>query len=134
VAALKALLRYISYFFHLLLTLFLLGISGLALVSGTHSLHLLMLPWTGSTLTYVVFFGALFGLLSLILAVRGTLRPLFFLWTLVVFVMLVKGYAFGGYRFAPGEASKAGYLLVGSFLSLIGAWFAMWRVADRKRY
>lgn len=133
-AALKALIRYFSYLFHGLLALFLLAVSGLALVSGVQNLHLGMLPWTGSTLIYVVFFGSLYGLLSVVLAIRGSWQVLFFLWSLAVAVLLVKGYVFSGYHFSTGEAAKAGYLMLASVIALIGAWWAMFQTDPRGRY
>jgi len=134
VAALKALIRYFSYLFHGLLALFLLAVSGLALVSGVQNLHLGMLPWTGSTLIYVVFFGSLYGLVSVVLAIRGSWQALFFLWSLAVAVLLVRGYVFTGYHFSPGEAAKAVYLMLASVIALIGAWWAMFQTDPRGRY
>jgi hypothetical protein len=127
----KTLLRFFSYLFHGVLVLLLLAVSGLALASGSQSLHLGMLPWTGSTLNNALLACATFGLLSLILAMLGKLRPLFFVWSLAVTVMLVKGYVFTGYHFAPGEVKTAGYLIGGSLLALLGAWFQMWRRVGR---
>ena len=83
----KTLLRFFSYLFHALLVLFLLAVSGLTLLLGGQSLHLGMLPWTGSTLTRVVFFGSMGGLVALLLAIRGRLRALFFLWSLARFAV-----------------------------------------------
>jgi hypothetical protein len=119
-------MRFLSYLFHGLFALFLLAMSSLALAGG-QMLHLDMLPWSGSTLTYAIFFGALFGLLCLVLALKGTLRPLFFLWSLAVAVLLIKGYIFSGYRFAAGEFERAFYLISGSLIALPGAWFQMSR-------
>ena len=132
-AAVKALLRIFSYFFHALLTLFLLAVSGLTLVSSPGSLHLGMLPWTGPTLVYVVFLGALTGLACLVLALFNRLRALFFVWSLAVLVLMVKGYIFSGYHLAPGEARTALYLIAAAFVSLAGAWFQMWRDISRER-
>jgi hypothetical protein len=134
VAALKALLRLLSILFHLLLTLFLIGVSGVALLSGTRALQLGMLPWTGSTLVYCVFFGALLGLFTVILAVLGKVRLLFFFWSLAVAVLLVKGYFLSGYRFGPGEAKTALYLTLASLLAIAGAWFQMWSGSPKRRY
>ena len=132
--AVKALLRFFSYLFHLGLGLFLLAIAALALSSSPQSLHLAMLPWTGATLAYTVLIGALFGLASLALAVTGKLRFLFFVWSLVVAVMLVKGYVFSGYRFSPGGVRLGLEVMVGSWLALAGAWFALRQPApDRYR-
>lgn len=130
-AVVRTLLRFFSYLFHALLALFLLAISGLTLASGGQNLHLGMLPWTGPTLTSVVFIGSIFGLLALVLAIRGRVRALFFVWALAVAVMMIKGYIFSGYHFAPGEARTAGYLIVAALLALAGAWFQIWRKVDR---
>jgi hypothetical protein len=124
----KALMRYYSYLFHLILALFLLAVSGLALASGSPNLHLGMLPWTGATLTRVLFFGALGGLVAVLLAMRGTLRILFLLWSLVVFLLLVKGYIFSGYQFEGTEYKTALYLIAASLIALPGAWFQLRRV------
>ena len=129
----KALLSFLSYVFHGLLCLILVAMSGLALAAGAQTLKLGMLPWTGSTLLYTMFFGALFGLLTVILAIKGMLRPLFFVWSLVVTILLVKGYIFSGYRFTPGEFRTAMYLIVGSIIALFGAWVQMARTARARR-
>ena len=125
--ALKALIRYFSYLFHGLLALFLLAISSLTLLSGGNNLHLGMLPWTGATLTYIVFFGSLFGLLTLLLALKKTQRWLFFLWSLAVMVLLIKGYILSGYHLSLGEARIAAYLMLSSILAMFGAFLAMIR-------
>ena len=130
-AALKALIRYFSYLFHGLLALSLLAITGLAWMTG-ENLHLGMLPWTAATLTYVVFFASLYGLISVVLAIRGSWRVLFFLWSLAVVVLLVKGYVFSGYHFSPQEPLKAACLTLASVIALIGAWLAMWFDGDRR--
>ena len=116
-------LRAYSYLYHGVLALFLVGISALALFGGTHNLNLEMLPWTGATLTYVLFFSALFGLASVLLALKGIARPLFMLWSVVVPLMMLKGYFFGSYRFLKeGSFSMAVYLILGALLAIAGAW------------
>ncbi len=121
VAALKTLVRIFSYLFHLVLTLFLLAVAGLAMASPTIFVRLDMLPWTGSALVVWLLFGSLFGLLSVVLAMAGKLRGLFLLWALAVLVLLVKGYIFGGYHFAPGGARLAVGLLGASLVAFTGA-------------
>lgn len=125
-----------SYLYHVLLALFLAAVAGLALVTAPQSLHLDMLPWTAPTLGYIVFFGALIGLLTVVLAVMGRLRFLFFLWSLVVAVMMFRGFFFSGYRFEPGSGGPktAVYLIVGSLIALLGAWWQMVRRKGPKRY
>ena len=129
----KALMSFLSYVFHGLLCLILLAMSGLAMATGAQTLQLGMLPWTGSTLLYLLFFGALLGLATLILAVKGRLRPLFFVWSLAVTVLLLKGYIFSGYRFVPGEFRTASYWIVGSIIALAGSWVQMGRKSGARR-
>ena len=120
-----AIVRYYSYIFHGLLALFLIAVSGMALAVSPSSLHLDMLPWTGSTLTYVVFFGGLFGLLTVVLAILRKLPALFFIWSLVVTVMMIKGYIFSSYGFDPGGFWTAVALIVGSLIAIAGPWSQM---------
>src|SRR5262245_6419838 len=93
----------------------------LTLAGAGPSLRLDMLSWTGSTAITVLLLGGIFGLLTVVLAVRGTLRPLFFLWALVVTIYLVKGYFLGGYRFTPDEFRSVVYLVIASIVALLGA-------------
>ena len=129
----KALMSFLSYVYHGLLCLMLFLMSGLSMLAGAQTVQLGMLPWTGPTLLYVLFFGALLGLLTVVLAVRRTWRPLFFAWSLAVTLLLVKGYIFSGYHFSPGEFRTAVYLIVGSLIALIGAWVQMGRPAPARR-
>lgn len=126
----KALLRLLSYLFHVVLCVWLFALSLLAFFAGGAggpSLHLAMLPWTGATLLYVLMFGSLLGLVLVISALSGRARWLFFLWNLVIAVFIVKGYFLSGYRFSPGEAKTALYLTIGSLIALLGSWFVMTR-------
>jgi len=130
VGALRALFGLFSYLFHSVLVLFLLGTSCVALMAH-QELHLGMLPWTGSQLTEIVLVGSLFGLLTLILALGGRLRILFFLWALAIAVLAVKGYVFSPYHLGPGEIRTAGYVILGSLVALPGAWSQMFRKRRR---
>jgi hypothetical protein len=121
----KALVRYFSYLFHGLLAVFLVAVSSFALASGPERLRLEMLPWKGATLTYVVFFGALFGIASIVLAILGKLRPLFLLWSVLVAVLMIKGFVFSPYYFGRGQLSTAIFLMLAALISLMGAWFQM---------
>src|SRR5690349_15576928 len=100
VAALKVLMRLFSYVFHGLLALFLLAVSLLAC--------------------------SLICLLLFILAMRRVGRPLFFLWSLVVLVMMARGFFFSGYHFAGSpDFRRALYLIAGAILAACGAWFQL---------
>ena len=126
-AALRALMRVFSYLFHGLLTLFLLAISLVALSSG-QPLQLEMLPWQGSSLTYWLLCGALVGLVSVVLAIRRRWRPLFFLWSLAVLLLMARGFFFSRYYFAGApEFHRALYLTAGALLAALGAWFQLRR-------
>jgi hypothetical protein len=130
-AVLKAVIIWLSYLFHFVLALLLLGIAGLALASGPQDLQLGMLPWSGSTLNYILLAGSLFGLLSVVLAVMGRLRFLFLLWSLAVAVLLAKGYIFSSYRFGVGEWPRDIYLIAASWIAVAGAWFQLRRQSGR---
>lgn len=124
--AVKALLRVFSYLYHGVLALFLLLVSVLALGSGARSLHLDMLSWSGATLAWILLAASLFGLLAVLLAMTRARALLLFLWSLLVAGMLLKGYVFSSFRFAPGVGvHTAVYLMLGSWLALLGAWFAL---------
>jgi len=112
-----------SYLFHGLLTLFLLGISVVALSSG-QPLQLEMLPWQGQTLTWWLLGAALAGLASVILAIGRKWRPLFLLWSLAVLAMMARGFFFSHYYFTgPPEFHRALYLTAGALIAAFGAWF-----------
>ena len=118
-------MRYYSYLFHGLLALFLVGVSGVAMMSSPRSLHLDMLPWTGATLANVVFFAGLFGLLTVVLAAKRILPALLFVWSLAVAVLLIYGYVFSGYTFEAGEVTMAAALIVGALIAIPGPWLQM---------
>jgi hypothetical protein len=119
----KALMRYFSYAYHGLLALFLFALAFVAVASGSHTLQLEMLPWTGAALTWWLLGGSLFGLASVVLAFRGKLRVLFLLWSVAAPLFMLRGYFFSSYRFEPGEFGTAMLLIGGSLLAVLGAWF-----------
>ena len=131
-AVITAILRFLSYVYHGLLALLLLVLGTVLTVANAgNSVRLDMLPWTGSTVVWVLLLGGLFGLLTVILAIQGKLRPLFFLWALIVTIYMVKGYFLSGYRFTPDEFRKVAYLAGGSVIALLGAFSQMF--SRRKR-
>jgi len=122
VGVIKALLRVYSYIFGALLALSLVAVSGLALANHT-ALNLAFLPWTAPELLQWLLLSSLFGLLSLLLAITGRLRFLYFLWSAAVCVMLFRGFFLSKYSFTgPVSFKPAVYLTAGSFLAMIGAW------------
>src|SRR5574340_1433683 len=126
-------MRVFSYVYHGLLGLFLLALSCLTLLSGNHNLRLDMLPWKGAALTYVLLGLAVVGLASLALAVKGIARVAFFIWTVGVLVMMLRGYFIAGYVFGgSGEFRTAIYLTLGAILSAVGGWFVYRGQPERK--
>ena len=129
----RAIMRIFSYIFHGLLALLLLALASLAGFSGDHNLRLDMLPWTGKALTWWLFGLSLFGLVAVMLALKGTLRVVFFVWSAAVLVLMLKGYFLSPYYFRPGEFSTVVYMNLGAVLALIGAWFQL-RGGQQKKY
>ena len=130
----KALLRLYSYVYGGLLALFLLAISSLALANGT-PLNLAFLPWSGRSLACWLLGFGLFGVLTLLLAMTGKVRSLFFLWSLVVFVLLFKGLFLSLYSFScPLSFQAAVRLTAGALLATLGSFpWSRARGTARKR-
>lgn len=130
---LGAILRLYSYLYHFVLSLFLLLISVVVLLGGKHDLRLPMLPWTGASLTYWVFWLSLTGLLLTILAALGKLRFLFPLWCLFVVVMMVRGFFLSPMYYAGSDQFYGAVWLtvgaVGAFLSSL----QLYKRTDRRR-
>jgi hypothetical protein len=97
------------------LCLFLLGVAILAMLS-TSMLRIDVLPWTGDDLVQWLLWGSLAGILSIILAVTGIFRYLFPIWTLLVVVMLIRGYLLQPYAFAGREPFYQTLWLIGGAL------------------
>lgn len=117
----KGLLRAFSYIFGGLLALFVVAICAVALANGS-PLNFAFLPWSGASLTYWLLGLALFGLLTVLLAMGGKVRALFFLWSTAVFVLLVKGFFVSFYSFSgPVSFKAAAWLTVASLVGVLGS-------------
>ena len=116
------LLRVYSYLFHLALSLFLAGIAIVSLASRPHTLKLGMLPWEGPSLSWWVLGLGIVGLICIFLAVTGMARFLFPLWTLFVFIMMVRGFFLSPFVFR-GSAQFRGaiWLTTGALVALLGS-------------
>ncbi len=124
-------LRLFSFLFHFPLIAFLLLASGLAWFNG-HNLTIGALPWQGAALTYVLFFSALAGLVSLGLALIRRAAVLFVAWNLAVLAALARGYFFSAYVFSPAGTSLGAALSLtfGALVALLGSCL-QWRAARR---
>ena len=119
--ALAILLRLYSYLYHLALTLFLLGVSALAIFSGG-GLSFDMLPLSGWRLSYALFACSLVGLISLLLAATGKFRHLFPVWALAVVVFQIRGFFWTSYAFDDySHFRQALWLTAGGLLAFIGS-------------
>jgi hypothetical protein len=115
-------LCYFAYLFHLLLALFVAGLSLVALLSGFTDLHVGMLPFPAQSLPVWLLVFSLIGLISTLLAFRGKLRAVFLVYALVVFALLVYGYFLSHYIFSgPQEATRAAWITFGALVSFVGA-------------
>src|SRR4051794_19749581 len=127
------LLRLYSYLYHFVLALILLGVSGVALASNVHTLNLAMFPWKGDELIRWLFFGSIAGLITLALAVTGIFRFLFPIWTLVVLVMMVRGFLISPYTFTgKDEFYTVLALIAGAFVAFLSS-LTLFRSQRRRR-
>ena len=116
------LLRIAAYLYHALLSLWLLGVGIMAWSSGENNLTLGMLPWKDATLTHAILILGVVGFLCVLLAVFGTLRWLFVLWTLFALVMMFRGFFMSSYSFPDDAQFKfAVWLTAGAFVAFLAS-------------
>lgn len=124
-------LRLYSYLYHLVLALFLLGLSTVALISS-NQLRLPMLPWSGAELNHWLFWGSLFGIVSIVLAVTGVFRYLFPLWSLTVLALMVRGFLIVPYPFPSRDSFYfALWLMAGALLAFLAS-LTLFRLRPRR--
>ena len=125
------LLRVCAYVFHLLLSLFLVGIGVMALISG-EDLALGMLPWKGPALTRAVLLIGVIGVICVALTVTGAARWIFPLWTLFALIMLLRGFFLSPYISSSAAEFHAALGLAGAaLLAFLVSFSLFWR--PRKR-
>lgn len=129
----KFFMRFYAYLFHGILALFLLGISLVPLLSGTHNLQLDMLPGEGATLTFTLMAVGVLGVLVVLAALLGKAQAPLFVWSVLVFLAMLWGYFWRPYRWEGPDAFRDTLLLIlGAILAMLGAWFAMQRRSARR--
>lgn len=125
--------RIYGYVFHLLVALFLLGLSIVALSTGMHTLRLDVLPWSGTALTWWLFALGLTGIAITALAVKGILRVVFLVWSVAVLLMMIKGFVFSPHVFDGWADFRLTLLwIAGAGLAALGAWM-QFRYRPNKR-
>lgn len=124
------LLRLYSYLFHLILSLFLLGIAILSYTSH-QPLDLGMLPFTSDRIVSGVFLLGVAGLLATALAITRIFRYLFPVWAAAVLYLMVRGFILSPYRFPDAGAFKTAlWLILAAAAAVVGA---LWTVLKRRR-
>lgn len=100
-----------------------MGLSVVSFLTGAHSFEFPIVPWTGGTLAYVLLALAVIGVIIVLLAMRGAARLVFFVWSLLVLAMIVRGYFFSYYTFVPGSGQfqTALCILAAAAIAAIGA-------------
>ena len=129
--AIEMIMKTFSYLFHALLALFLLAVAVVAWASGPSTLKIEVLPFEGPSSSYWLLGCALVGIASVYLAAKRILPVVFLAWSVVVFVMLVRGYFLSGYRFESGVSSIALFLVLGAGVAALAAWFECRRKPGR---
>lgn len=124
--------RIYSYLYHLVFTLFLLGLSVTALTSH-NTLKMPFLPWSGEPLTQWLLWGSLTGLLSIALAATGIFRFLFPLWALAMLVVLVRGFILQPYGFEDRQTFNQIMWLIGGAVLAFLASLTLFRMKTRRR-
>ncbi|MBL0161944.1 MAG: hypothetical protein IPP47_33545 [Bryobacterales bacterium] len=107
-------LRFYSCLFALALGLFMTGVSGVLLLSGSQNYKFDMLPfWKGESALYGLLALGILGIAAAALALLGKLKPLIVLYTLAAFALLVYGYFVSPvYRFGGEAEAKSTLWLV----------------------
>ena len=130
---LGVIMRAYSYLFHLLLALLLIALALVELSDGVHNLNLRMMPWKGATLTYALLAMGVVGSLATILAFKGLLRLVFFLWALFVAGFMIKGYIFSAYIFAGAADFWRTMAFIFAGLVAVGGAYSVWRQQPVRR-
>ena len=130
---LVAVLRFYSYLFHGALSLIMIVMALVSWLSGSHSLDLVLLPWRDEPLRWTLLAGGLVGLTAVWLATRNRAATFFLGWSLLVFLVLVRGFFFGWVHYVRGPypLSWALALTLASLAAIAGAWlqYRSWKLA-----
>jgi len=126
------LLRVYAYLFELGLCVFLLGVAAFAVAAGDNNLKLGMLPWEGTVLVRAIAALGIVGIICTLLAMTGAIRWMFPLWTLVVLILMFRGFFLSSYSFSGADQFKFDVLLTaGAFLAFLGSLSLFGRKSSR---
>ncbi len=113
---LRLLLTAFANTFHLMVTGFLGGIGFLALQSGTTTVNLEMLPWTGEELIKWLLAIGVIGFVACALHASGKFPYLLPLTSLALFILLFRGFFWQPFHFTDAtEFYWVAFLVFGAF-------------------
>lgn len=119
--AISLLLRLYSYLFEFVLSVIALLLGMISAMNG-NNISLDILPWTGASLTHWLTGLGIIGIVCVLLAITGVFRFLFPLWSLLVVVLLFRGYMFSSYTFAGPQGFRDAVLFfAGAILAFLGS-------------
>jgi hypothetical protein len=116
---LDTLLRWFALLFHTLFAAAVLILAVISALSPPHELWFPVLPWSGRQLAVGLASLGVLGILVVWAAARGKARLLWLVWSVVVLVLIVRGYWFSDYRFTP-ESSQLRTAFVAVVAALVG--------------
>lgn len=122
---LAAILRVYSFVFHMTLSVFLLGLAGIA-YHGSQPLSLGMLSFAEEgALRDTAIFGVL-GIICSLLALTRGFKFVFMIWTLLVVYLMIRIFFLGPYALQlPAEIRSAAWLTLGAVGAFFGSAWAM---------
>jgi hypothetical protein len=117
-------MRLYSYLFHGVLSLVMVVMALVSWLSGAHALDLVLLPWRDEPLRWTLFVGGLVGMTAVWLATRDRAAVFFLGWSVLIFLVLLRGFFFGWVHYVRGPYSLNWALLLtlASLLAAGGAW------------
>ncbi|MBM3748544.1 MAG: hypothetical protein FJW34_22440 [Acidobacteria bacterium] len=118
----EAVLRGVSYLFHLALGLVLAGLAVVALLGPEATFSLGILPWQGEKLAWILLAAGAVAAVSVYLAIRRVLRILLLLWSLTVLVALAYGCFLSRFHFGREDPAMALLLTGGAAVATLGSW------------
>jgi hypothetical protein len=123
VTVLQRIVRFYSYAFSVLCVLCALAMSVVIFFSKSVTLNFYLLPWEGKALLYSTVGLALAGLAVILLTWRGKMQKLFLVWSLLVFLLIVRYFFFTPNSFTPdsGEFTFALWVVLAAAVAAAGA-------------
>ncbi|HZU26744.1 MAG TPA: hypothetical protein VFA04_14560 [Bryobacteraceae bacterium] len=128
----RTLFRAYACLFEIAVSLVLIALAVLAYTGDVANFRLPILPLEGAALARATLALGIVGLVMLGLPITGVFRPALPIWSLIVFVLLFRGWFASAYTFANSSGfSIAVWITAGALLAFILS-FAIFRRATKK--